>query len=189
PVRLREGDSAWLGRLLQLGYALKRLGISRVVSSLGVLKLFRLGALGEADGHVEEVPSKFLFESLRQDFSLRETKGPHWHYFAACGTNYLFPKVGSATIAVLKRHFGRGAFLENPCCGLLCYNYGDLEAARRLARRNIERFESASRESAENSPLVADCSSCVAHLKIYPQLFLDDPRWKARAEKFCARVR
>src|SRR5208282_1640572 len=39
------------------------------------------------------------------------------------------------------------------------------------------------------APVIADCSSCAAHLKTYPQLFLEEPGWKARAEKYSASVR
>ena len=53
------------------------------------------------------------------------------------------------------------------------------------ARKNIERLET----SPSGAPVIGDCSSCVAHLKIYPQLFLEYASWRARAEKFSARVR
>ena len=56
--------------------------------------------------------------------------------FAACGTNFVFPRVGLASLRILHRVHGRGAFLDNPCCGLLAFNYGDLETARELARKS-----------------------------------------------------
>src|SRR5581483_10843004 len=74
---------------------------------------------------------------------------------------------------------------DNPCCGLVAYNYGDLDAARRLAQRNIERREAIGADV----PLVGDCSSCVAYLKSYPQLFLHEAAWKARAERFASAVK
>src|SRR5207253_6427911 len=86
-------------------------------------------------------------------------------------------------------NLGRGAFIDNPCCGLLAYNYGELDAARRFARKNIERFERAAGEANAGAPLVVDCSSCAAYLKSYPQLFLDDAIWKERAERFAAAVK
>lgn len=182
---LLEERPQWLARLLKLGYALKRLGLSRLAGATGILRLLGLRGLAEADAHVDEVPDFLLFERLREDPSIARTQGAKWLYFAACGTNYLFPRVGLATIEILKENLGAGAFADNPCCGLLAYNYGDLEAAKRFARKNIERFE----RSGAQGPLVGDCSSCVAYLKSYAQLFLDDPAWKERAERFVAAVK
>jgi glycolate oxidase iron-sulfur subunit len=87
-------------------------------------------------------------------------------------------------VKVLEFLRGEGNFVDNECCGLLAYNYGDVDDARVLARRNIARFEAAGGKG----PLVGDCSSCVAFLKSYPQLFLSEPEWKARAEHFAAAV-
>ncbi|MFH1724892.1 MAG: (Fe-S)-binding protein [Elusimicrobiota bacterium] len=97
------------------------------------------------------------------------------------------PGWGKATVKVLKALRGRGYYPNNGCCGLLPFNYGSLEDARRLAKANIERFEAAGCPG--SAPVVGDCSSCVAFMKSYPQLFLDDPPWRDRAERFAARVR
>jgi len=174
-----------LARLVKAGYALKRAGLSRLAAWTGMLRLLGLRALEEADAHVREAPKRLLFELLREDPSLRESPDAAWRYFAACGPNFVFPRVGLASIRVLKRACGKGSFFDNHCCGLLAYNYGDLGTARALARRNIERLETLGGEA----PLIADCSSCAAFLKSYPQLFLPDPAWRARAERFAARVR
>jgi glycolate oxidase iron-sulfur subunit len=136
------------------------------------------------DEHVQEAPLRLLDEELR---SLRLAgEGDAWRYFAPCGPRYLFPRVGKATWTVLTRLKGPGRFMDNACCGLLANNYGDLEDARTLARRNIELAEKGG-----DAPIVGDCSSCVAFLKSYPQLFLkpEDAAWRARAEAFAARVR
>ena len=81
---------------------------------------------------------------------------------------------------------GSGAYLDNPCCGLLAHNYGELSDARELAKKNIEHAEKNGVE-----PIVGDCSSCVAFLKTYPQLFLkpEDAQWRERAEAFSKRIK
>ncbi|MFA6093085.1 MAG: (Fe-S)-binding protein [Elusimicrobiota bacterium] len=176
-------------RRLEMGvrfiYRLKRLGLSRLAASIGLLRLLGLRALEEADSHVSEVPDRLLAQVLREDASLAPKQQTAWRYFASCGPNFLFPRVGLATVRVLKASLGPGAFLDNPCCGLLAYNYGDLEAARSLARANIERAERAG----QGGVVFADCSSCAAFLKSYPQLFIDEPNWRARAEAFAGRVK
>lgn len=155
----------------------KRLGLARLAAP--VLRLLGLGALAEADAHMDEAPLRFANDVLR-DRSVPPK--PAFLYFAACGTNFLFPRVAEATVKVLERQ-GPVGHLDAGCCGLVAFNYGELDDARRAARRVIEQSE------ASDAPIAADCSSCVAHLKAYPQLFLEEPAWKERAARFAARIR
>ncbi len=170
--------------LLRVSYAFKRLGVSRLVSRLGLLDLIGLPGLAVADEHLDEVPSELLAPQLRERPELAETRGARYLYFAPCGPNFVLPRVGKATVAVLESK-GKTAFLNNGCCGLLAYNYGDVDDAKEMARRTIVRAEAAD----PAGEIVADCSSCAAHLKGYPQLFLEAPEWKARAEAFSHRVK
>jgi glycolate oxidase iron-sulfur subunit len=180
--RLLIEHPARLAALLKLGYLAKRLGLSKLARPL--LRALGYPVLAAMDEHVEEAPSRLLDEELAPRRAAGE--GDSWNYFAPCGPRYLYPRVGTATWKVLTKLNGPGRFLENPCCGLLANNYGDVEDARTLARMNIENAEAKG-----EGPVVGDCSSCVAHLKSYPQLFLmpNDAEWRARAERFSARVR
>lgn len=202
---LRAGRHPWLARLLshlltkrpailagllRWGCRFKRWGLAGLLARTRILSLLGLRGIESAINHVDEAPKQFLYEYLESGagaVSREPNDRPNWLYFAACGTNYLLPRVGKATTSVLKTLKGPGKFLSNPCCGLLSYNYGDLESARILAKANIERTESF--RAGESAPVVGDCSSCVSHLKSYPQLFLDDPGWRERAERFSARVK
>lgn len=181
-TRMLIEDPAALARWLRLGYFLKRLGISRLARPL--LRAAGFSVLAAMDEDVSEAPARLLDEELA---GLRARgEGKNWSYFAACGPRYLLPRVGVATWKALTALKGPGRHSENSCCGLLAYNYGDLEQARRSARRSIERAEAAGDE-----PIIGDCSSCVAFLKSYPQLFLMplDAEWRARAERFAGRVK
>ncbi len=166
-----------LGRLLKTANLMKRLGLSRLGRPF--LKLVGLGALAQADEHVDEAPLEFLSEKLDR---MPEAKLPAWSYFSACGPNYLYPRVGLATVEVLTALKGPGRVLKTGCCGLLSYNYGELADARELAKKVIKDA------GGDETPIVADCSSCTAFLKSYPQLFLDDAEWKALASRFALRV-
>lgn len=166
--------------LLKAAYFFKRLGLSRLARPF--LGLIGLKGLALADEHVAEAPRELLREQLRR---IPKPSSPSWSYFSPCGSNYLYPRVGLATMKAAGAALGPGAWLENGCCGLLCYNYGEVADARTLAKRAIERSEAL----APGVPVVGDCSSCVAFLKGYPQLFLEDAAWKERAEKFSASVR
>jgi glycolate oxidase iron-sulfur subunit len=169
-----------LAVLLKCAYAAKRMGLPKLFAPL--LRLLGFDALVEADAHVREAPYGFLFEKLRRK---QWSENPEWLYFAACGPNYLYPRVGLATVKSLEALRGPGAFLDNGCCGLLSYNYGSIDDARTLAKRAIEAHE----KRGKNLPVVADCSSCVAHLKSYPQLFSGEIAWRQRAEAFSDKVR
>jgi glycolate oxidase iron-sulfur subunit len=166
--------------ILKVANLAKRLGLTGLARP--ILRVIGLPGLALAEEHVREAPLTFLYEILRRRPAAAQ---PRWLYFAPCGPNFLYPRVGQATVAVLEALRGAGNFMENDCCGLLAYNYGDVDDARALARRNIARFEAAGAKG----PLVGDCSSCVAFLKSYPQLFLSEPDWKLRAERFAAAVR
>lgn len=69
------------------------------------------------------------------------------------------------------------------CCGALHAHAGDLEGARRLAKRNIEAFE---RSGA--STLAVNAAGCGATMKDYGTLFEDDAAWRERAERVAAAV-
>ncbi len=71
------------------------------------------------------------------------------------------------------------------CCGALSLHAGDRETARRLARANIEAFET----SDPLAPIVVNAAGCGACLREYGELLADDPRYAARARRLAARVR
>ncbi len=173
--------------LLRWAYRFERWGLASLVVKSRILSLVGLKVLETAARQLVDPPKRFLFEELRDDGRQSLSEAAQWSYFASCGPNYVLPHVGLATVKVLNVEFGPGVYLENRCCGLLSYNYGSLEEARRLARANITRWEESG--CPRNAPIVGDCSSCVAFLKSYPQLFLEEPEWRERAQVFAERVR
>jgi glycolate oxidase iron-sulfur subunit len=70
------------------------------------------------------------------------------------------------------------------CCGALHAHAGDLDSARKLARRNIEAFE---RSGA--GYVVSNAAGCGAMLKEYAHLLADDPDWADRAANISSRAR
>jgi glycolate oxidase iron-sulfur subunit len=104
--------------------------------------------------------------------------------FLACGPNCLTPEVGLATAHLLKVNGVKAGSAGNVCCGLPGQSFGDLEAARRMARANIEILEGFPR-----AVVLVDDSSCAATIKDWPRLFEDDPAWRARAEAVSRRTR
>lgn len=70
------------------------------------------------------------------------------------------------------------------CCGALHAHAGDLDTARKLARRNIAAFE---RSGAEF--VAVNAAGCGAIMKEYGHLLEDDPEWHERASALGSRVR
>jgi len=105
--------------------------------------------------------------------------------FEGCVTEGLFARVNRATERVLAAN---GYAVERPggqvCCGALHAHAGDLEGARRLARRNVAAF---GEESAAG--VVTNAGGCGAMLLTYPHLLAADAEYAERARAFAARVR
>jgi glycolate oxidase iron-sulfur subunit len=73
---------------------------------------------------------------------------------------------------------------DQVCCGALHAHAGQIEMARKLARRNIDCFE-------EQGPdrVIVNAAGCGAAMKEYAHLLKDDPMYKDRAVEFSKRVR
>ncbi|MCE5254984.1 MAG: (Fe-S)-binding protein [Actinomycetia bacterium] len=106
-------------------------------------------------------------------------------YWISCGYNYVLPEVGEATVRVLERMGYAVEVLDNCCCGLAAYGYGDLEGAALLARENLRRLGDVERFEA----IVSECGSCSGHLKEYAHVLAGDPEWSGRAEALRSKVR
>ena len=96
-----------------------------------------------------------------------------------------FADAHRASLRVLARN---GCEIRIPeqqgCCGALHVHGGDREAARELARRNIEAFE-----VHEDDAIIINSAGCGSTLKEYGELLADDPVYAVRAEAFSGRVK
>ncbi len=88
--------------------------------------------------------------------------------FATCFVNFNDPAIGKAAVEVLEKAGCDVACPEHICCGMPKLDAGDLEGARELARRNVERLLPAVREGRK---IVSPGPSCTLLLKTeYPEL-------------------
>jgi glycolate oxidase iron-sulfur subunit len=106
-------------------------------------------------------------------------------YFVSCGLSFQYPDVVEATLRVLGRAGCAVTILDNTCCGRPAHAYGDLDAARDIARRNLDRLG----PLPELEAVVSDCGSCSTHLKDYGRLLANDAAYRERAAAFSAKVR
>ena len=176
--------------LVRIVWAFRKTGLieaARRVGLVGLLnpKLERALELGA------EKPGPLLRSRLAK--RTRSAKGeatgsndrPKVGYWMSCGYNYVLPEVGEATVRVLERLGFAVEVLDNCCCGLAAYGYGDRESAALLARENLRRLGDVGRFDA----IVSECGSCSGHLKEYARLLAGDPEWSARAQELQGKVR
>lgn len=167
-------------------YILYRLHLPKIADKLKLFEIIGFPSLSQLSKDIFSPPLKFLHEEIGKYFlpCVEKTK---WVYFLTCGTDYIFPDVGKSTLKVLNKIYGNGVFMDNFCCGMIHYNYGNLELAREEALKNIEKYFELKRIYGDFI-IVADCSSCCAFLKKYPQLFYSTPHYE-KAVEFSSKVR
>ena len=125
--------------------------------------------------------SRPVFETKRQTQS--DGRGADVFLFSGCVGEGLFARVNRATARVLRaNNFKVSVPKDQVCCGALHAHAGDLEGARKLARKNIEAFNS-------NTPIVTNAGGCGAMLATYGHLFANDENLAQPAAEFSARVR
>ena len=103
-------------------------------------------------------------------------------YFASCGLSFEFPEVVAATLRVLARNGCAVTIMDNTCCGRPAHSYGDLDTARDIARKNLDRM---AEEAKGLEAVVSDCGSCSTHLKEYGELLKDDPAYAGEGRGLC----
>jgi len=108
---------------------------------------------------------------------------PRVGFFVTCLADMFRPSVAFAAIKLLER---AGCTVDVPqtqvCCGQPAFSNGAFDDARAVARGVIEAFSSF-------DYVVAPSGSCMGTLRQgYPELFADDPAWRARAQQLAGRA-
>ncbi len=134
--------------LVQAIWVLRRTGLPDLARRAGLIGLLN-PKLERAMELREGTPGPLLYSRLKDAAAARGRDAPGAAgsaallcvgYWMSCGYNYVLPEVGEATVRVLERLGNRVEVLDNCCCGLAAYGYGDLEAAANLARENLRRL-------------------------------------------------
>ena len=171
PGRLRAG-----ARLLRL---YQRSGLGRLARALHLVP----ARLAEMEALLPQVPATF-FEP-HDVYPAIGARRARVGLLSGCVMPLLFPDVNEATIRVLRRN---GCEVVVPrdqgCCGALNTHNGERDAAKRMARRNIETFL-----GAEVDAVIINAAGCGAASKEYDVLFRDDPAYAPRAEAYSRRCR
>jgi len=108
----------------------------------------------------------------------------HVFYFQSCMDAVFFRDSGRAA-EVLVRKLGYEFCLPSVviCCGALQLFTGMLDEARHIAMNNINALN-----ASRNAPVICDCATCAATLRLYPALFPSGSKEEGLARKFAERV-
>jgi glycolate oxidase iron-sulfur subunit len=163
----------WAGRLAVWA---KRTGLASAAEKSGLLRLAepRMQGINEV---VQTVPERIFRRGERPAGADPATATSKVGYFVSCGLSFQYPEVVEATLRVLGRAGCAVTVLDNTCCGRPAQAYGDVDAAREIARRNVDRMAAA----VELDAIVSDCGSCSTFLKDYGQLLAQDHAYAEKA--------
>lgn len=178
----QEGEAALLGYIFdnilsdhkKMGFYFRLLALGR---NLGLASLLAniLGRIypyfSHADKLLPKLPSRFLREELAHVRTRPERPRGRVGYFVGCGMNFMMPQAGLSTVELIVRVGYEAIPLDNCCCGLVPYTYGNIDAARRLALKNLPVLADPSLDV-----IVTDCASCASFLSRYEELGLDFPK-------------
>jgi glycolate oxidase iron-sulfur subunit len=161
----------------------KKTGLSNLARALGLLRIFGRD-FASAESIVDAFPLKAFRAKIKPGVYEGSGKDLTIGYFIGCGVDIVQQNTGVATLQLLRKTGRRVHVLDNCCCGLPAWSYGDVQTAQKLAGTNLSNFA-----SGQYDVVVTDCSSCASFLKKYPVLFSEgDPR-RAAAETFSAKIR
>ncbi|MGW8323157.1 MAG: (Fe-S)-binding protein, partial [Thermodesulfobacteriota bacterium] len=161
----------------------KNSGLSSVARALGLLRIF-----GRDFPQSEKIVGRMPGYALRERFppGALEGRGKELRvgYFVGCGMEIMNPVAAEASIDLLREAALEVHILENTCCGLPARSYGDQEAARSLAAKNLEVVAAQPLDL-----IVTDCSSCASFLKQYPGLFDEADPLHEQSKEVASKVR
>jgi len=139
--------------------------LPKLARALGLLRIFGRDFPRSLD-ILDDFPLRAFRERFEPGILPGYGHGLSIAYFVGCGQDIMVPDSAERSLDLLRGQAETVRILPNVCCGLPARAYGDLRAARDLARQNLEilfRYEF--------DVVVSDCSSCASCLKKYPELF------------------
>src|SRR5699024_10286611 len=126
-------------------------GVSSLLRKSGILRILRLENLERMVPPIDEAP----MVPGKETWHPAKVRGGA-HVFSGCVMGSVFPGVNRATGRVLAHNgYATDVPTGQQCCGALFSHTGSLDAARKLARVNIEAFEQAG-----DGPIVVNAAGC-----------------------------
>ena len=165
-------------RVLQL---YQRSGIRRLVHASRILQL--LPFIGRAEASLPELSRPF-FNAEGQVYPAQGTVKHRVAFLSGCVMPLVQGSTMEATVRVLTRN-GCEVIVpaDQGCCGALNTHGGEQDAARDMARRNIDTFLDSGVDA-----IVTSSAGCGASMKEYGHLLRDDAVYSEKADQFSRMV-
>ncbi len=158
-------------------------GMQRLARASGLLK--RLGRLGEAEAMAPRAEFPFFSRYYGKVLAAEGERRHRVAFLGGCVANIAFARLNEATVRVLRKN---GCEVSIPagqsCCGALHVHAGVRDAARELAKKNIEAMVEGGYDA-----IITNAAGCGSTLKEYPDLFERDPEWKEKARRFSGLIK
>jgi glycolate oxidase iron-sulfur subunit len=171
----------FLGALIRL---YQQLGLQALVRGSGILKLMP-ARWRELEAMTPVIQPKFSSQLIAPITPAIGQKKYRVALLSGCAQDLMFSDVNRDTAEVLARN---GCEVVTPpnqsCCGSLHAHNGELDMARRLARRNIDQFP-----PEQFDAIISNAAGCGSHLKHYHTLLAKDPAYAERAEVWDSRLK
>lgn len=165
----------FLGRLMRI-YQWRWLGIQHFVRRSRMMKLFPK-RLQELEAMTPDIPGKFSADLIAEVTPPRGERRYRVAMLTGCAQDLIFSEVNRDTVTVLAEN---GCEVYTPrnqqCCGSLHAHNGEIELARRLARKNIDQFP-----PAQFDAIITNAGGCGSHLRHYGKLLERDDAYRERA--------
>ena len=175
-----------VGRML---YWYQASGLETLVRKLR-LTLLLPRSLRELEPLTPRVQRRFSDSLIADIESPAETRRHRVGMLTGCVQDLTYPDVNRDTVDVL---LANGCEVvtpgAQPCCGSLHAHNGEVEWAREMARRNIDRMEQAAGGLGSLDAIITNAGGCGSHLRHYDRLLADDASYAARAALWSGKVR
>jgi glycolate oxidase iron-sulfur subunit len=167
--------------------------VLRMYQSTGLDKLMRKlrffglmpGSLAKLEPQTPQISPHFSNEVILPEEAPKGRQEYRVGLLTGCIQDLAFSNINRDTADVL---LANGCEVVTPssqhCCGSLHAHNGELELARELARKQIDRFDLDSLDA-----IITNAGGCGSHLKTYGHLLHDDPFYAAKAKVWDAKVK
>lgn len=156
-------------------------GVQKAVRKSGVLNVI---GMAEKEAMLPELSDEFMVPGREHWTAHGERRGTV-ALLSGCIMSTAYAEIHRATARVLARN-GWDVVVtpQQGCCGALAVHSGDFDAGRKLARRNIDAFD-----SPEYDAIISNAAGCGASMKEYDYLLRNDPAYAERAQRFVTKVK
>lgn len=170
--------------LVALVWVYQKSGLRKLIRALGLFNVFPK-TMAQMEQVLPKVPSLSTMKRRPDRVAAKGETKRQTAFFSGCMMDTVFMGTNDATLRLLSKA-GCDVWIpeKQQCCGALHAHSGEKDAAKAMAKQNIEAFEEQAAET-----IVCNAGGCGAILKEYDHLLRDEPEWRERARRFSERVK